>query len=227
LSSPASAARKAGLAITVAVVSLIGMPSSALADTGPPTAEIVVQDGILEPVPTPVTINATDDTAIATVDLYAGTRLIGRLTEPPYTFSFQPAVQDIFGQTLIAIVADTAGYQTTVLKRVLITNFKAQRLNARTRYFRSPRAPFRVQTSGRLVRPAALPVQYGCTSGIIVDYSWEGGSTSTRAQLNQRDCSFRTGSIYLPKRGRVSVKVSYLGDHEIAGITRTHRIRIR
>ena len=222
----ASAARRAGLLATIGLLAWMGLTATAVADT-PPSAEIVVPDGELEPVVIPVGVNATDDTGVASVTLYAGIRLIGTDTEAPYSFDYQPVVQDLFGQTLIAIVTDTSGFQTTVLRRVLITNYKVEKLDAKTRYFRSSRPPYRVQTSGRMFRPDVLPEIYGCTSGIIVTYSWKGGSTSTRAGLNQRRCSFKTSSIYLPVKGRVKVTVEYLGDHDIAGIRRSHFIRIR
>ena len=142
-------------------------------------------------------------------------------------FAYQPTVDELHGETLVAIATDVASFQTTVLRRVLIRSFRAEGLQARTKIFNSKRAPFRVRTSGRLLRPAALPTDEGCTSGVVVTFEWKGGTTNTRAQLNQRKCSFRTSSIYLPKKGKVKVIVGYGGDFALDGLRRTHTIRIR
>jgi hypothetical protein len=217
--------------LTVAALSagalMLMSSASAFAQATPPTVEITSPGEQIAPeTPTPITVSATDDQGIAFVDLYAGDRFVERLTAPPYTFAFQPQLTDLGRTTLVAVATDISGFASTAVRNINVRRFQPAAFQVRTRKAASRRAPFRVRTSGRLVRPAAVPNTAGCVGGVALTYRWRGGFTTTRAGLVQRDCSFRSSPVFLPRAGVVTVTADYLGDNIFESVQQRHRIRV-
>ena len=159
--------------------------------------------------------------------LYANDRVVGQAASAPTTFQFQPTVDNVNKTTLVAVVTDRSGVSTTKVKLILVRWFRARAFRGKTVQLSREGGLYRVRTSGRLIRPAALGPTEGCTSDVRLTYRWKGGSTQALTGMRSKRCTFTSPSVYLPKGGVVRVRAEYLGDGALEYTRTSHRIRVR
>ena len=110
-----------------------------------------------------IVLDAVDDRGAPTVTLFDDDGTICVLQRAPYACTWTPTGADVGRATLLASAVDAGGLSTLGIVRVRVNRFAAQ-LTSRAR--RSGKR--RVRVSGRLVLPAVVTREQGCSGEVTV-----------------------------------------------------------
>jgi hypothetical protein len=172
--------------------------------------------------PTLLQATATDDRGIAKVQFFAGDRLLCEDATAPYTCAYQPRVEDVGRDTLVAIAFDTATQTATALRDVTVGRFSPRALTIRVSPRTDRRAPYVFTGRGRLVLPSTVTATTACSGGSVKLQVRAGRRTIvTRSSRLTARCGYRLRIRIQSRRhfaanGRLAFKGRFAGNRVLA-----------
>jgi Ca2+-binding RTX toxin-like protein len=80
---------------------------------------------------TALAVEAGDDRGVRRVRFLADDRVLCTVTAAPFSCSYRPRERDVGAHTLIAVVTDSAGQTTTIVRRITVVEARSRRPGAR------------------------------------------------------------------------------------------------
>jgi hypothetical protein len=99
--------------------------------------------------PATLEVPAADDLGVASVQFLDDERSLCTVTAPPYTCRYQPRLQDIGPNLLVAVVTDLVGQTTTVSRLATVTKFSPEAVTVKAQ-----RRGTRYVVTGKVTLPA-------------------------------------------------------------------------
>ncbi len=176
-----------------------------------PAANALIRGG-----PSTVTVTASDDRSIARVVLIDDGRVVATDTTAPYSFTYQPAADDVGANTLVAQAVDTGNQVATAIRVVRVDRFTPARVSATVTPSRDRTRPYRFRTRGTVSRPAGVSAAQGCTGTVTVTIKRGGRTISTRRAKLTRTCAYTSTATFGSRRrlgnGRLRITARFGGN---------------
>lgn len=189
-------------------------------------------NALLPAIATNVTLTATDDHGVASVQLIDDGSPVGTDTTAPYVIPYVPKGGDVGSNTLVAVATDTAGQTATALRPFRVNRFAPKQVTAKVSPSRDRRAPYKFRTTGTVLLPTGVTRGQGCGRGVVSVQVKRGSKTiSTRRANLSKSCGYSSTVSFANRRrigktGRLKITARFLGN-DVLGLRNAASRKVR